>query len=549
MRLKNEDEILDEGTRKRIIEEIEGDENQRRKSMAYDRHHIWKDRTIDYVRTKLMMLLDPATVVEMEYALSNISITKKIIDKLAKVYANGVERSYEDDDENTEKLNALEKKLKATATMKTINKFLKLQRNTALYIKPTRFFDKNGDPKMRPSWNPLSPYLYDVVDEHDDRTRPMVFVLSNYDRATSHTGGAGLPEQAAHHQAPINNRPGDGTDQRIADKKEDEGEPDQKEYIWWSDKWHFTTRGSAIINPETELPFSLQDGATLESFIGNPLEEKPFVDFHIDQEGHYWAEGGSDLIDTSISINCALSNAKHIGVTQGYGQLVVVGSESDTFKLGPNKVITLPHDSPDDPTPSAQFITANPPLEALGRQIEMEVALLLTTNNLSTSGIASNLQGGMTAASGIALVIDKAESLEDVKDQREIFEDAEPDAWRITAKYLELFEQAGELAEELKDCRIPVEKEVHAQFEDAAVIMSEAEKLDALAKRKDLGLNTMIELVMKDRKLDKVAAEAIVKEVEEEKLERANSMGLNIDPVEDEEPDPNADTDEEDDSK
>ena len=57
----------------------------------------------------------------------------------------------------------------------------------------------------------------------------------------------------------------------------------------------------------------------------------------------------------------------------------------------------------------------------------MYIALYLTTNNLSTSGVSTQLSGGNTLPSGVALILDKAESLEDVQDQRQVFIDKEPD--------------------------------------------------------------------------------------------------------------------------
>lgn len=528
MRIKSEEDILNEAIRKQIITEIEAGENQARKAEAYRRYEIWKDRTKDYVRDRLSKYLDPSTVAEMEYALSNISICKKIVGKLAKVYANGVERKFEKD-EDTKKLELLDKKLSATAQMKTVNRHLKLQRNALLYIKPVMWKTSEDVEKWKPSWIPMSPFLYDVVEQDSDRTKPLCFILSNYDKPkilsseVAADNGTSVPHKP-NGIAPLHR--GNSRDELIADKKEDEGANEStKIYIWWTDKYHFTTKGSQIVDPSTHEPFEV--GEEKEAIL-NPIEEKPFIDMHIDQEGHYWAEGGEDLIDGAILINSLLSNSHHIGHTQGYGQLVLTGPKlPSTIKLGPNKSINLEQASTDEPTPSAEFITASPPLAELQQQIEMYLALLLTTNDLSTTGIASNLSGGVLAPSGIALAIDKAESLEDIKDQREIFSNAERPAWRITAKWLQYFNEQNELDEDFEDLVIPVEGELSVEFKDAQIIMSESEKLEGLNKRKDLGINTMIELIQKDRGCTEDEAKKILKSITEEALERAEKAMAN----------------------
>lgn len=520
----NEEMLLEETTRKQIIEEIGGSENLSRKNEAYRRHQIWKDRTKDYTRSHLLKLLDASTVSEMEYALANVSIVKKIIDKLARVYSNGVERSFESEAMDRI-LELTEQLIHPTTCMKTLNKILKLQRNALLYIKPVF----QTEDQWRPQWLPLSPYLYDVIEYPNDRTKPMAVILSNFEvPKIDGFNDQAVPERAAHHSigSVISSR-GNSKDEIIADPKEDE-DANKKIYIWWSNNYHFTTRGSQIVDPVTLEPFILEEGEQLIDRISNPIEELPFVDMHIDQEGSYWATGGDDLIDGAVLINSMLSNAHHIGVTQGYGQLVVTGSKiPSTVKLGPNKMIGLQHEDSDQPAPSAQFITANPPLGDLQSQIEMYIALILTTNNLSTNGISASLQGGVMAPSGIALAIDKAESLEDVQDQREMFREAEKPAWRKTSKWIQYFRDQSILDEEFQEIVLPEDPPM-VEFKEPRMIMSETEMLENIRKRQDMKLNTRLELIMRDRGISREEAEKVLKEILEESIE--NQMRMGIDP-------------------
>jgi len=525
MRIRFEDEILDSKVRAAIIEEIEAPENRQRKDAAYRRFEVWKDKTSKFVLEMLHLQFAQETVREMQYALSNISIVRKIIDKLAKVYSHGIIREF-DDDTDTACLNKLEKRLKMTAQMKTLNRLLKLHRNTTLYVKPTEFLDADGNSRFTVDWQPMSPYLYDVVEGFYDRTKSMVHILSNFDlRGGNHAHHGNTPDafarRSGHHGTgsggSLHGVNDDRKDNKIADEKEERDiDLPKKKYVWWTDKWHFTTLGEEIVDPSTMKPFAAD--IDFKDAISNPIEESPFVDYHIDQEGNYWAEGGEDLVDGAILINSLLTNAHHIGVTQGFGQLVLTGKDlPSTISLGPNKMIGLPQESTDDPTPTAEFITSSPPLEALAKQAETQLALLMTTNNLSTSGIASSLEGGMTAPSGIALTLDKAESLEDVKDQTAIFAEGEIPAIKKTALWLQHFKETNQLDEELDDCIIPSEEDVQIQFNAAQIIMSESEKLADLKSRQDLGLNLKVELIMKDRGIDRAQADEILVAIEAEK--------------------------------
>lgn len=531
MRIKSEDDILDPAIRKQIIQEIEAGENQSRKDEAYKRHEVWKDGTKRYVIENLLKFLHKKTVAKMEYALSNISVVRKIVGKLARVYAHGVDRSFEGE-QDTKKLEKLSKKLKANNQKKTLNRYLKLQRNTVLYIKPVAFQDAQGNTKWRPSWIPMAPYLYDVVEENNDRTKPMVYILSNYERKTASSSQVAADDGTSvpHRPNGVSLFPGNRKDELIADNKEDEGAGSKKQYIWWTDKYHFTTIGNTVVDPNTGDALAAQEGDALAKEAPNPIEIKPFIDLHIDQEGHYWAEGGSDLVDGGILINSLLTNMHHIGVSQGYGQLVLTGPNiPQTIELGPDTSLNLHQTSEDEPAPTAAYITASPPLEGLAKQVEMYLALLLTTNDLSTSGVSASLQGGVLAPSGIALALDKAESLEDVKDQRDIFMESEVLAWKVTAKWLQHWAQENELDEEYKDLLIPIDKEPTIEFRDAQIIMSDTEKVTSLKARKDLGLNTMLELIQKDRGITEDEARKVLKEILKEKIQRqmeAMSNGL-----------------------
>jgi len=483
MRLKSEDEILDPGVRRKVIEEILGDENRSRKDEHYKRYEIYKDQTYKYVMEKLLQWFDQSTVDEMAYAISNVSIARKIIDKLARVYANGVQRTVPQNEVQTKQIQELARELDFDSVMKKVNRYLKLHKNTALYVKPVPVGEPE-DNKYTLKVECLPPFLYDVIEDYYDREKPKVFILSNYIRRDARS--AVLHPENHTTQRDLSTRfmsGGNGKDEIIADTPADQGS-DYNCFIFWSNKYHFTCneKGEIISGSEIE----------------NPISELPFVNFAMDQDGAFWAMGGDDLTDGAVLVNSMITNVNHIGIMQGYGQFFMKGKNLPRqIKLGPTKAILVEFEK-DDPVPEMGFLSANPPLDELRQVIEMYVALILTTNNLSTSGISASLQGSQNAASGIALIIDKAESMEDVNDQSQIFKDKEPEIWELISKWLMLYKSKGLIEDDLSGYKLDQELAVNLKFGDPKPIMSEAEKLANIEKRKELGLNTIPELMMID---------------------------------------------------
>ena len=481
MRIKNEQEILKIEVRREIIAEIKGSENQARKHEAYKRYLCYKDKTKDFVVEQLLRQFDQSTVEEMQYCVSNISFVRKIIDKLARVYNNGVKREIMGDEQATDNLHGLEKELDFNTSIRLANKFLKLQKNLAFYVKPCPVSMQDGSQKYTIKLDAMNPYLYDVVEDYYDRTNPMAYILSDFDYAPTlyttkdpaYAGRAGSEIKGVN---PQTNR----QDDIIADDPDD---AKLKGFIWWTPSYHFTTdeTGEIISGPE----------------IVNPIGELPFENFAIDQDGQFWARGGADLIDGSILLNSILTHNQHVAVTQGYGQFYMRGKNLPrNIKIGPSKAILMEYQE-GEPAPDLGFATASPQIDALRNLVESYIALLLTTNNLSTSAVSSSLSNS-TAPSGIAMVIDKAESMEDVNDQRQIFIDNEPAIWRKINKWISVY--GDSLVDGLKGLSLPenFEDDFVLIFNEAPVIVSESEKLANLKARKELGIDSMVDLIMKD---------------------------------------------------
>lgn len=519
MRLENEDQLLDQDIRAKIIEEILSDENVRRKRECYRRYECYKDQTKKYVVEQIKKQFDNTTVEEMSWSVSNINLTRKIIDKLARVYSNGVARTVEKSEEDTKHIEAITKAISVDTSMKKLNRFLKLQKNMALYVKPYKCFEAGAE-KWGVKLEVLSPYLYDILEDPNDQEKPLCFVLSDYLADTrdyvASTSEQNVSQAGRAAAIQVRNQAGEkksADDAGLSDK-------DRMEFVFWSQKFHFTC------NVKGEIIAAKSPNGNL-----NPIQTMSLVEFAIDPDGKVYAIGGDDLVDGAILVNSMITFTNHIGVTQGYGQFWMKGKNLPKFvKTGPNKAILLESETKEDPESDIGFANANPKMAELMQLIEMYVALLLTSNNLTTKGVSLRLEGGASFPSGIALIIDKAESIEDVQDQQQIFHDKEPRIFELITRWLTLYGTKGLLKKDLAELKVPKSTQIRLKFNEATPIMSEKEKLDNLKLRQELGINTQIEILMKDDPaLTKEEAEKKLLEILEERVNlaaKAVELGL-----------------------
>lgn len=387
---------------------------------------------------------------------------------------------------------------------------------------------ENGADKFRITPRVFQPYNYDLFPDPNNEEKALLVITSNYEADNTivrelpiRAGGVqNLPKLPLEVAADPTKDPYESVQEEMLK---------QERYIWWTKSFHFTTDGRGEIvkedagEPRPTLMEKIRAkvlGAN-DPEIKNEIGQIPFVFFAIDQDGHIYAIGGDDVVDGAVLLNCMITNVLHIGVTQGYGQFWWKGEEPPQhIKLGPNKAILLKYRD-GQAEPDIGFATASPPLEELRMLIEMYAALLLTSNNLSTSGVSTSLQGTAAFASGIALMFDKAESLEDVEDQRELFRDKDAEPFYLFRDWHKVLNERRLLVDDQAGLVLAPDTEINTKFLDPKLLQSESEKLDNLSKRKDLGINTMVDLIrIDDPGLSEKDAEAKLEKILKEQINR-----------------------------
>ena len=515
-KLYNEDELLNEKFRAGLIKEITETENVERKKRELRKYEVYRDRTKQWVIQALFKQFNVQTVSEMESRATNISIARKIVDKLARAYNGGVIRELENK-ADTQKVNDLAEFLLFDQKMKKIDRYEHLFRNTLLGVLPEKdsyLSDTLGKDLFNIRLKPLVPFTYDVVPDYINEMKAKCVILTDFVERNQTGVGVVVADNSDGRVGVIADfrERGDRREQTIANSPEDKG-TEHRRFIFWSNKYHFTTddKGQIIgeLSPENNL---------------NPIGILPFINFSHDQDCSFWADGGDDLTDGSVLINVLITDLFSIANQQGWGQPVATGKNlKDKIVIGPHRVMILEHET-DDPTPSFQFVSANPPIADWMRMIEMYTALLLSTNNLSPRNISGSLDVN-NIASGISKLIDESESTESIEESQERFRKKEPLVWDIFKKWYDVYDKSKSLIPELAEFGTLQSTDVNLIFKDPKPVVTEDQKLQNIKLRKELGINTMLELIKIDNPfLKEDEALAKLESLKAEKMSAINQM-------------------------
>jgi len=514
MKIHNEEMILDKEVRSVLIKEIEGTENVGRKREAFKRYEILKDRIKKYILANLLEELDPETVQDMQSRIATVNIYKKVVGKKARVYRTTPKREAVENI-TQEQLDEFIDKLGMNIKMKKANKYLEAMLNTDVFVRPIKEVQEltqNGTAKYSYRVDPMPPHKYDVIQDANDPERAMGYILSPYHEQTAVSDQN--PQTREQGGAVSNFRDGDGKSQAIADSPADQ----DKQYVWWGNKYHFT------FNKDGDIITALspEDGL-------NPIGVLPFESLAKDRDGEFWAVGGEDLIDGSILINTILSDIYYIAKMHGTGLFYLFGKGvPKSYKVGPNQAITMDV-AEGDPTPTIGFANANPQLNEHKNLVEQYLAILLTTNDLEPGSVQGQLSA-TSSNSGVQEMIMKSEPVGSVEDDQEIFRIAEPRIAKKAARWHNLYLDKGLLIDDLaKIGKIPDGFDYSIKFGAVQQFMSEQEKLTVIEQRLAIGLDSMIDAIMLDNPdLSYAEAEKRLKKMLEAKVKRAKEAMENM---------------------
>lgn len=498
--------ILDVAVRKKIIDDILGDENISRKRYEQRKFDIYRNRQAPYVIERLKDEFSEKTVSRMRKVLS-INPCKRIVDQMGSIYATEPDRNFsgtagKQDGETSTSDEALEKQLedlyhycKVDPALRLANRYYKLCDQAALYVVP-----KDGKFCVRP----LTPKDYDVVPDEDDPEKAFAYVLSVFDQDTNSTA----------RQASVNDKDqpdkyfaNDQTQQTIAN---DSDARKNQRYVFWTKDNHLTCDGNG------ELA-GMSTAADVDKTFKNPIGELPFIDIAIEKDFQFFVRRGNNVAEFTIDLLSQLSDLAEISRLQGWSQAIVYSADApQDVNVGPSKVIWLKQ-SPDGtaPQPKFEFATPTPDLKASLEIIVTELKMFLTSLGLDPGTISGDSpQRAFT--SGIDHLLANIDKFKASQEDLDLFRHVETELFDLFKKWLLVFNDVTD-EQKLKDkvnVKIPDTVELEVCYAEPATVQTQTEKEDSVIKRRDAGLVTKKDAVKELYGYDDDKADEYLNELE-----------------------------------
>lgn len=494
----------------KIIDEIEGDQNRRRRQEAWKTFQCLEGNQEEYIKNRLIEVY-PKTF--SKFRIGNINIPKKIVDKKNKAYKTAPIRSLENKKEN-EELERIYKDYKFSRAFKEADRLFNAHKYVAAwltYINPEENSDAlEGMYKLQS----LAPYEYDLI-KCNETHKPLIFILNYPDNTiTRNADGA------------------DGAEQTITESQSDTS-AESKIYTFFNA--NFMVKVRAII-PKLRTARDIRIEKIKEE--PNLIGRLPCA--FISQDEAYDYPVRSSLANRSIEWNVAFSDLKTAASAQGHGQLVISHPQGQKIKdahMGMHVSLNLPQSRKDVEsgiTTDAKYISASPDLTGQLDVLKFDIANILDDEGIKPKG---SIQGTTESFnSGFERLVSEADVQDIIQDNQSIYAEClEPEIYDILKSYEEALNKNTFKSETIS-----------VNFEKPKVLISDKETLDNIEKRDQLGTLLSYEKhMMLNPNLSEEEAKAREAAIQAEKKERAAEMAAMFE----NENSPEDDTEDEDESK
>jgi hypothetical protein len=232
-----------------------------------------------------------------------------------------------------------------------------------------------------------------------------------------------------------------------------------------------------------------------------------------------------DLLDMAIAIPITLTDMLFGLKFQCWSVIYTIGAKGK-WTYNPNTVIELDFDE-DGKAPIIDSVKPNMDVDKLLSGVIFLVEMLLTTNNLKAGEVKVAVND---APSGVAKMIDSAETLENREDQEEYFRKAEREIFeeKLAKKLVPYWRATKEIDGDF-DKEFSQDFKLSTIFQEPAVMQTEDEKVSLSEKRIKARLSTRkrelkkLHPEMSDTEIDELIAEI---EEEDEKLRAVQGSGV-----------------------
>lgn len=460
MKAKSQDAVLDLTFRAEVIKDIlESSESKLRKEEHTRRREVYRDRVKEYVLRLLRIEMGKDTASEMQHRTPNINITKKIVDKKARVYKDRPIRATEVEAEQ-EKLDNAVDVLKLDYVMKQVNAAVELHLNILVSVMP--YFDRKTG-KYGTQVQILDPSRFDVIEDEENPADPLAVITSYFNDAQGF-----LQDYRA----------GDASPEVIAASQASKGAESKQCFIWWTDNYHFTTDDKGVI-----ISDQLNKNA-------NPFGGMPYTSFAKKQADSFWVSGGEGVVDNAILFNMMMADMNYSAKYQSIGIGYIKGKGSlSSVTTGPSRFVKMEYEE-GDPVPEIGFANPSPALAENMAILEQFLSLFLTSEGLEPGSITGQPSAGQ-AQSGIQEIIQRSEPTAIIEDEQQLYKDTEPAIVRSLARVVAAFKDSALLMDDVRELvGMPLDLDYDLTFRTPAPFTTEKERLELAKMKMDSGFYT-----------------------------------------------------------
>jgi hypothetical protein len=463
---------LDPQARKLLIQDIKSFDNVETKRKSLKDYEIYNDNAYRFVYEQLEKQLGSATAKQMPIV-SNINISKAVVNKEATIYSDDPERSYENISESDEEaLENIYKDCMFNSILGKSNKYYKLRNQAFLQVVP-----KYGKLKLRL----LHRHQIDVVPDELDPEIAYAYVISSFDK-TLYT-----------------NAKSDGQNQTIGD----------------ADDYKALAERYQVFTPE--ITFIMNGyGDVVGEILENPIQMLPFVDIAKDKDFEFFVRIGQALTDFTVDFNVAWSDLLYVSRMQGFSVGVLSGDANlkpDTMTIGPNRLLFLPS-NPSNPDSKLEldFKSPTPNIEASLKVINDLVGTFLSTRGIDSKSVSAN-NNQSTYSSALEKLLSMIDQFKATKEDFDLYKYVEKSVHKIVVNYLSILSGTQYLDPKYSVTQGVVNSEMSVQFKEPQMVETASEKLANAKSKIDLGI------------ADRVSIYADIYGVSEDKAqEEINSM-------------------------
>lgn len=437
---------------RRIVIEIDNEENRKRKRDAWIAYQCKEGNQKEYTKERLATLY-PET--HSKFRVGDISIVKKVNVKQSKAYKTPPIRKAKNEKES-ESLSNIYTKYKFNKVLKEFDSIYNLHKYAALWLTWQNPEERQAD-EGRYILHALAPYEFDIIRDQVSG-EPVIFILNYPDTNVTRQAGQS-----------------DGQEQSIAESQSDTAARSKIYSMWSKDTFVKiqVTRAEGNGNHSDEsMSITFQEKKT------NQLGRLPITYLQKDSAVDYPIS--ESLSEQSIEWNVSFSDLKTAASTQGHGQLTIQHPEGQKMKqlhMGMHTAITLPQSRKPDAKPTtAEYISASPDLSGQLEVLKFDISNILDDNGIKAKG---SIEGGAEKfSSGFDRILSEADVQDLVEDNQSTYmEDLEPDLFDNVKSHEEAMNQTTFSATDVL--------EVH--FEKPKVLISDKETLDNIKQREELG--------------------------------------------------------------